>query len=407
MPYTDNRLILLTNTWPFDSGENFLTEEAEYLSGRFSCVEVFPLYSTTGKKRDVPNNFNVHNPAVKKDLKNKGALLFQGIFSTAPLLFALKEFFTEKAYRPGRLWNFFTALLTFRASYPTLKRFGVSSSDMVYSYWGDKWALSLPFIKEATDCVTMARFHGSDLYENAKGGYIPFRKRLFKTIDKIFTISGNGASYIKLRYGDFLRGELTVARLGVKGCEQNPTEISEALNIVSCSNAIPLKRLDLIAEALQKADFPIQWTHIGSGPTLEKISAMVESMPKNVTVSLLGQVDNAEVKRVYASQHFDLFINVSTTEGVPVSIMEALAAGIPVIATDVGGTSEIVDSKVGELINVNISADELLNILRNYYFSRAGLHSMRQNAISRWDKLCNSEKNYKNFISEIYQTKQP
>ncbi len=59
MPYTDNRLILLTNTWPFDSGENFLTEEAEYLSGRFSCVEVFPLYSTTGKKRDVPNNFNV------------------------------------------------------------------------------------------------------------------------------------------------------------------------------------------------------------------------------------------------------------------------------------------------------------------------------------------------------------
>ncbi|MBQ1851540.1 MAG: glycosyltransferase [Paludibacteraceae bacterium] len=401
MPYTDNRLILLTNTWPFDSGENFLTEEAEYLSGRFSCVEVFPLYSTTGKKRDVPNNFNVHNPAVKKDLKNKGALLFQGIFSTAPLLFALKEFFTEKAYRPGRLWNFCTAMLTFRASYPTLKRFGVSSSDMVYSYWGDKWALSLPFIKEATDCVTMARFHGSDLYEKAKGGYIPFRKKLFKAIDKIFTISGNGASYIKLRYGDFLRGELTVARLGVKGCEQNPTEISEALNIVSCSNAIPLKRLDLIAEALQKADFPIQWTHIGSGPTLEKISTMVESMPKNVTVSLLGQVDNAEVKRVYASQHFDLFINVSSTEGVPVSIMEALAAGIPVIATNVGGTGEIVDSNVGELINVKTSADDLLNILRKYYADRDKLQKLRSNAVLRWNNLCNSDKNYSNFISQI------
>lgn len=401
MPYTDNRLILLTNTWPFDSGENFLTEEAEYLSGRFSCVEVFPLYSTTGKKRDVPKNFTVHTPAVKKDLKNKGALLFQGIFSTAPLLFALKEFFTEKAYRPGRLWNFFTALLTFRASYPTLKRFGVSSSDMVYSYWGDKWALSLPFIKEATDCVTMARFHGSDLYEKAKGGYIPFRKRIFKAIDKIFTISGNGASYIKLRYGDFIRGELTVARLGVKGCEQNPTEISEALNIVSCSNAIPLKRVELIAEALLKADFPVDWTHIGSGPTLEKISAMVESMPKNVTVSLLGQVNNAEVKRVYASQHFDLFINVSTTEGVPVSIMEALAAGIPVIATNVGGTGEIVDSNVGELINVNTSADDLLNILRKYYADRDKLQKLRSNAVLRWNNLCNSDKNYSKFISQI------
>ncbi|MBQ4033784.1 MAG: glycosyltransferase, partial [Paludibacteraceae bacterium] len=128
----------------------------------------------------------------------------------------------------------------------------------------------------------------------------------------------------------------------MKGCEQNPTEISEALNIVSCSNAIPLKRLDLIAEALQKADFPIQWTHIGSGPTLEKISAMVESMPKNVTVSLLGQKSNEFVRDLYTKKHFDVFLNVSTTEGVPVSIMEALAAGIPVIATNVGGTSEIV-----------------------------------------------------------------
>ena len=44
------------------------------------------------------------------------------------------------------------------------------------------------------------------------------------------------------------------------------------LSIVSCSNAIPLKRLELIAEALVKTDFPVDWTHIGSGPTLEKIS---------------------------------------------------------------------------------------------------------------------------------------
>ena len=198
-----------------------------------------------------------------------------------------------------------------------------------------------------------------------------------------------------------------MARLGVNASSPNPDEGSDTLSIISCSNAIPLKRVELIAEALLKADFPVDWTHIGSGPTLEKISSMIESAPKNVSVSLLGQKSNEVVRDLYTKKHFDIFLNVSTTEGVPVSIMEALAAGIPVIATDVGGTGEIVDSKVGELTNVNISADELLNILRNYYFSRAGLHSMRQNAISRWDKLCNSEKNYRNFISEIFQTNQP
>ncbi|MBQ4033783.1 MAG: glycosyltransferase [Paludibacteraceae bacterium] len=94
-------------------------------------------------------------------------------------------------------------------------------------------------------------------------------------------------------------------------------------------------------------------------------------------------------------------MNVSSTEGVPVSIMEALAAGIPVIATNVGGTGEIVDSNVGELINVKTSADDLLNILRKYYADRDKLQKLRSNAVLRWNNLCNSDKNYSNFISQI------
>ena len=160
----------------------------------------------------------------------------------------------------------------------------------------------------------------------------------------------------------------------------------------------------MIAEALQKADFPVQWTHIGSGPTLENIRTMMESMPKNVTVNLLGQISNSEVRRVYASKHFDLFINVSTTEGVPVSIMEALAAGIPVIATNVGGTGEIVDSNVGELIDVKTSPEELLNILQKYYVNKSNLQKLRGNAVLRWNNLCNSDKNYSKFISQIQQS---
>lgn len=399
MPYTDNRLILLTNTWPFDSGENFLTEEAEYLSGRFSCVEVFPLYSTTGKKRDVPNNFNVHNPAVKKDLKNKGALLFQGIFSTAPLLFALKEFFTEKAYRPGRLWNFFTALLTFRASYPTLKRFGVSSSDMVYSYWGDKWALSLPFIKEATDCVTMARFHGSDLYEEAKGGYAPFRSMLFGGIDCAFAISEYGVKYIKERYGNMYTGKVELARLGVASAGENPEQTSGTFSIVSCSNAIPLKRLEFIAESLKQISFPIKWTHIGDGPTLANVKKIAEGLPQNVTVRLTGRMDNAQVRELYRTEHFDLFINVSSTEGVPVSIMEALSAGIPVIATNVGGTAEIVDEQVGILLPSNITPAKIAKSINNIRGNCKKLLTLRHNSEKRWNERCNSETNYRNFIT--------
>ena len=401
---SNRRLILLTTTWPYDGGETFLSEEAKYLSEAYFNVDVFPLSASSLQMREVPSNFTIHAPAIRGTLKNKALLLRKGVFSTAPLGFALKAFFCEKGYRRSRLWNFFTALLTFRAAYPVIAQFGVTIYDTVYSYWGDKWALSLPFIKKATGCTTMARFHGSDLYEEAKGGYIPFRENIFKAIDKVFPISDYGASYIKQHYGAYLKGELIIARLGVKACEQNPTDSLKTLSIVSCSNAIPLKRLDLIAEALQKADFPVQWTHIGSGPTLENIRTMMESMPKNVTVNLLGQISNSEVRRVYASKHFDLFINVSTTEGVPVSIMEALAAGIPIIATNVGGTGEIVDSNVGELIDVKTSPEELLNILQKYYVNKNNLQKLRGNAVLRWNNLCNSDKNYSKFISQIQQS---
>ncbi len=398
---SDRRLILLTTTWPYDGGETFLSEEANHLSMAFSSVDVFPLSASNLQKREVPGNFTIHNPAIKGNLKNRGYLLWHGIFSTAPVLFAIKDFFKEKAYKPGRIWNFFTALLTFRAAYPTLSRFGVTSADIVYSYWGDKWALSLPFIKEATGCTTMARFHGSDLYEEAKGGYIPFRERLFQSLDKAFPISDNGARYIAKHYSKFFNGCISVARLGVNASSPNPDEGSDTLSIISCSNAIPLKRVELIAEALLKADFPVDWTHIGSGPTLEKINVMVKSMPKNVTVCLLGQKSNEFVRDLYTKKHFDVFLNVSTTEGVPVSIMEALAAGIPVIATDVGGTKEIVNSDNGEVINVSITPEGLRQVLFKYYNKKNSLNSLRKNSIKLWNLRCNSEMNYNQFISQI------
>ena len=47
---------------------------------------------------------------------------------------------------------------------------------------------------------------------------------------------------------------------------------------------------------------------------------------------------------------FDLFVNMSLSEGIPVSIMEAISFGIPIIATNVGGNAEIVNDETGVLI---------------------------------------------------------
>ncbi|MEI9852620.1 MAG: glycosyltransferase [Sphingomonas sp.] len=127
------------------------------------------------------------------------------------------------------------------------------------------------------------------------------------------------------------------------------------LRIVSCAAARPVKRLHRIAEALAYADVPVRWTHIGDGPELPRLRALAERLPAHVAVDLAGAVAPPEVPRRYQAHPYDLFLNVSESEGVPVSIMEAMAAGIPALATDVGGTRELVTPDAGRLVPADVS----------------------------------------------------
>ncbi|MBL3200697.1 glycosyltransferase, partial [Klebsiella pneumoniae] len=57
---------------------------------------------------------------------------------------------------------------------------------------------------------------------------------------------------------------------------------------------------------------------------------------------LWGTVPHETIISFFAANPVHLFLNLSTMEGIPVSIMEAISFGIPVVATDVGAVSEIV-----------------------------------------------------------------
>ena len=72
--------------------------------------------------------------------------------------------------------------------------------------------------------------------------------------------------------------------------------------------------------------------------------------PPNVVANFHGRVDNVQVRSFYRDTFVNVFVNTSSSEGVPVSIMEAQSAGIPVIATAVCGTPELVNENDGLLL---------------------------------------------------------
>ncbi|NMC40567.1 MAG: glycosyltransferase, partial [Bacteroidales bacterium] len=85
------------------------------------------------------------------------------------------------------------------------------------------------------------------------------------------------------------------------------------------------------------------------------------------------------------------FINVSSSEGVPVSVMEALSFGIPVIATDAGGTSEIVNNTNGRLIPVDFDPKDLAAIIENLVHDEK-YQGYRHNARKSWEENCMASK---------------
>ncbi len=111
---------------------------------------------------------------------------------------------------------------------------------------------------------------------------------------------------------------------------------------------------------------PVKWSHIGDGDERSIIEQVLERVGDNVGVSLLGQLPHESVIDWLRENEVDVFVNVSTTEGVPVSIMEAFSFGIPVIATNVGGTREIVDDSCGVLLSADFTSEELGEVLEGW-----------------------------------------
>ena len=126
-----------------------------------------------------------------------------------------------------------------------------------------------------------------------------------------------------------------------------------------------MKSLQLFAD--RRRDVQVLWTHIGDGPVLPALMAMAgHALSRNFQIRFTGGLANARVMEFYREHPVDVFVNVSASEGLPVSIMEAQSFGIPVVATAVGGIPEIVTDQNGRLLAANPSPSEIADGLQEF-----------------------------------------
>jgi len=135
--------------------------------------------------------------------------------------------------------------------------------------------------------------------------------------------------------------------------------------IVSVGRLAFPKDFSTLVEALAGIGADWQASFVGEGPLGAAIADEVRRRGLQKRIEFLGTRE--DVPQVLASS--DVFTLSSRSEGLPVSILEAMAAGLPVVATDVGGVAEaVVDGETGLLVpagNPQALTDALERLLRD------------------------------------------
>jgi glycosyltransferase involved in cell wall biosynthesis len=397
------KICLFTRAFPYGAEESFLEYEIAILS-KLENLEITIIPREVFEViRPIPQNVTVDNSyaaIVMERSEKKIFPLISSIIKISRAVIAHRNFSISAIRDVASFVHYGVNVRKWAANFLTGK-------EILYTYWCDVEAFGLTSLKkeQGFDHVLISRVHGFDIYEeNRPHGFIPFRQEVLKSIDKVFCISQFGVDYFKEKY-DF--NSALCARLGVWEPEEIALKSEDGIiRIVSCSSLAQVKRVHLIISSIifmaqKNQGKEYEWIHIGGSP--DEINKMLsEDIPDNLKIELKGQLRNEEVHTYYRLNFVDAFVNLSKSEGIPVSMMEAMSYGIPVVGTLVGGVPEIINASNGALVGKNPTNEEVCEAFEAVFSDP----NKRKEAIATFEKKFDAEKNFHQFAKELMKLKE-
>ncbi|MCC6818882.1 MAG: glycosyltransferase [Bacteroidia bacterium] len=290
------------------------------------------------------------------------------------------------------------------------KQLKVENVDLFYSFWFYD-CIYLAWLKKLNPNMRIiSRAHGGDLFEDRDSiSERPLLRNFqMRYLDVVFSVSKMGTKYLVNRYPKYAHKFKTVFLGSDDHVVLNPFN-PDKLVIVSVASIRHLKRIHAIAEAISHVKSEITWYHFGSEnlhtndpkiPDYVKWKSIIQAMP-NVKFHPMGYCDNQSLMEFYQKNSVSLFISLSAAEGIPVSMMETISFGIPILSTDVGGCSELVNEKTGKLIPLNSTSIEIANFLDTFSSSKFNTIEFRLETREYWKTHFDASKNYLYFFSEV------
>ena len=350
------RLGLVSATYPYGSKEPYLDTELRALAPLVDALTVFPAAPQSAQLgfRDVP-----------------GTVVRMPLLGAATLLAAARALLRH----PGRVAAVVRTLLFER--YPwrvKLKNLavlpkGLALSEVarrrrlehLHAYWLSTPATVAWIAAQVARIPFSATAHRWDIYEDN------LASRKLRDATFVRTISRRGRSDLLARTGAD-PAKVAVVRLGVAlpALDRGPPPVEPAtgiaagpLRILSAAALVPVKGHAVLLEALASLDVlgvDFACTLAGDGPLRADLQRRIDAAGLNARVRLAGTIPHDELLASLERGDYDVSVLASIEaagglmEGVPVALVEAMAAGVVVVATDSGSIGELVDGTTGLLV---------------------------------------------------------
>ncbi len=265
-------------------------------------------------------------------------------------------------------------------------------ADLIHLHFPLPLGVSALLLRALVRRPLVVTVHGNaDVYE-LPPAMAPVTRAVLTRADAVVSVS--------LDLADHLRNVMTVPNVtvipnGVEVADFVPGAPSETtLRLFSVSRLVPRKNVHVLVEAVRRLaaeGAPLLLRIAGTGPERDRIRQMAAE--SGGCVEFVGFIDEARKRELLTDS--DLFVQLSTREGLSIASLEALASGVPCVVSDLPGVREPVDAgETGWYVPDPESVDSVVATLRQVLADRARLPEMRrrcrQVAVERYslEKMC-------------------
>lgn len=271
------------------------------------------------------------------------------------------------------------------SSLPLMRRM-MAGSDLVHLHFPLPLGLSVLMVRVFVKRPLVVTVHGNaDVYELPRA-MEPLTRAVLKRADVVVSVSEDLGDYLR----DVMRvPNVTVIPNGVDVDEFHPGHVSrDGLTLFSISRLVPRKNIHVLIAAVEQLvneGAALSLIIAGTGPEQERIQGLADRLPG--TVHFVGFIDEARKRRLLTET--DVFVQLSTREGLSIATLEALASGVPGLVSNRPGVREpITPERTGWYVDDPEDVQSVAAALRNVVAHRDRLSEMkrtcRQVAVERY-----------------------